>query len=526
MSSGQPSRLAGLHPARVAIQLVLGLALVALPACGSGGGGGATPPAPVLAIQTASLPDGVINSSYGTVQLQAVNAQGAVTWSRASGSFPTGMSMTSGGLVSGTPTTNGSYTVDIEAADTTTTASRAYTFDVADLALRITSGTTGGEAWSGSPVFVEAVGQTGPVSFSVSTNGSSGSFTAQDGTAGTATWVPGTTTSSTDVLKVVDNGTSVEATASISVSQNPAVEHIARFGVTDVWWISTEMKRGTHAFDTDFLNALSFVGLLPASPGADPAYDRLQTLVEMTARIYLLRELNLIYLRNGDGTQGTGLAISFPYFQPDGTMYSAPPVAGYGPASSTKYNVMEVADIASPGDSALGRAWEDAGNPFVEHNGGTDVDRLGTFVDQIADLFENWQASMMLSGGSRVSTADEAILADMLYGRPSTGARHDTLDELLTWFMRSIALTTAHEIGHSIGLGHNISPDTLMYPSGGLSDSDLSTPNAVPFTASEVSDLSNTLLPGPSRGGSPKPTYGPSVPRGPARAVVRTAVWR
>ncbi len=502
-------------------------ALCSVSACGTGGGGDDSTPAPVLTIQTATLPDGVVNTVYSSVQMQAIHTNGAVTWTRSGGAFPAGVTLSPAGVVSGTPTSEGSFSVTIEVTDASTSTSKNYTFDVEDFALRVTSGTTGGEAWSGAPVFVEAIGETGPVTFSVSTNGSAGSYSAVDNAAGTATWVPGATTSSTDTLRVVDDGTGAEATVSISVSENPAADHIARFGTTDVWWISTAKKRGTHTFDTDFLSALSFVGLLPSSPGSTEDYERLERLVEMTARVYLLREVNLIYLRNGDGTEGAnGLAISFPYFQPNPSMYTAPPEAGYGPASANEYSIMEIADLASPGDSALGRAWEDPGNPFVEHDGGTDGDRLGTFVDEIADLFENWQSGMMLSGGARVSTADETIIADMLYDRPSSGNRHDTLDELMTWFMRGLALTTAHEIAHSVGLGHNISPDTLMYPSGGLSDSDLSTPNAVPFTASEVSDMRNTLLPGPNRGGSPKPTFGSSSSRLPARVLTRTPKWR
>ena len=71
-----------------------------------------------LTISTTSLPSGTVNSSYSAV----LNAQGGVTpyrWSLASGQLPSGMSFSTTGQISGTPTTSNSFNIDAMATDQT-----------------------------------------------------------------------------------------------------------------------------------------------------------------------------------------------------------------------------------------------------------------------------------------------------------------------------------------------------------------------------------------------------------------------
>jgi Putative Ig domain len=83
------------------------------------GGGGAPPPAPkpapppqpALQVTTASLPGATAGTPY-TVTL-AASGGGSLTWSLADGSLPAGLTLGADGVLSGTPSVPGSYTVTV-----------------------------------------------------------------------------------------------------------------------------------------------------------------------------------------------------------------------------------------------------------------------------------------------------------------------------------------------------------------------------------------------------------------------------
>jgi hypothetical protein len=87
---------------------------------GSGGntiGGCSTPPAcPLITIAPATVPSGAVGAAYSQ-QLTASGGAGPYTFMVSSGTLPAGLTLTPGGLLSGTPTTVGSSTVTIRAAD-------------------------------------------------------------------------------------------------------------------------------------------------------------------------------------------------------------------------------------------------------------------------------------------------------------------------------------------------------------------------------------------------------------------------
>jgi len=74
-------------------------------------------PAPV--ITTLTLPNGTINTSY-TTQLSASGGTTPFTWTLTSGTLPAGLSLSSAGVVSGTPTTVGTSTFTVMATDSAT----------------------------------------------------------------------------------------------------------------------------------------------------------------------------------------------------------------------------------------------------------------------------------------------------------------------------------------------------------------------------------------------------------------------
>ena len=93
------------------------LALVFVAGCSGGGGG--TPPTPVT-ITTTALTPGTVNSTF-TATLAATGGSGTYTWSVSSGKLPTGLTLSSAGVITGTPTTAGlsSFTVQAEDSEKT-----------------------------------------------------------------------------------------------------------------------------------------------------------------------------------------------------------------------------------------------------------------------------------------------------------------------------------------------------------------------------------------------------------------------
>ena len=90
----------------------------------SGGGSPPPPPPGAPTITTTELPQGAVNIAYGSggqgITLGASGGTGAYTWSIASGSLPPGLTLgASTGLLSGTPTTVGSYTFTAKVTDAT-----------------------------------------------------------------------------------------------------------------------------------------------------------------------------------------------------------------------------------------------------------------------------------------------------------------------------------------------------------------------------------------------------------------------
>jgi hypothetical protein len=89
---------------------------------GAGGGGpgpgpGPAPtPIPALSITTSGLPEATVGTAYSTT-LSASGGSGAKTWTVAAGSLPAGLSLSSNGVMSGTPTAPGtaSFTARVSA---------------------------------------------------------------------------------------------------------------------------------------------------------------------------------------------------------------------------------------------------------------------------------------------------------------------------------------------------------------------------------------------------------------------------
>jgi hypothetical protein len=115
---------------KVAIQLILLLLPLSgcvhaqgswsVPASGTGtigpGTGGIGPPPPCT-INPISLPGGTVGTAYPSTQLTASNCVAPLAWSVSVGSLPSGLSLSSGGLISGTPSGAGTSAFTVTLLD-------------------------------------------------------------------------------------------------------------------------------------------------------------------------------------------------------------------------------------------------------------------------------------------------------------------------------------------------------------------------------------------------------------------------
>ena len=82
-------------------------------------------------ITTKAIPDMVVGTAVSQ-QLEAKAEPVDCKWSIKSGSMPTGLKLSEGGLLSGTPTTAGTYTFEVAATNTEGTGTQSFTVKVAD----------------------------------------------------------------------------------------------------------------------------------------------------------------------------------------------------------------------------------------------------------------------------------------------------------------------------------------------------------------------------------------------------------
>src|SRR5882762_5433248 len=71
----------------------------------------------ILDVTTQTLPDGNVNQAYGPVTLGAIGLVGTPTWAIASGNLPDGITLSSTGVLVGTPTTGGTFPFTVKVTD-------------------------------------------------------------------------------------------------------------------------------------------------------------------------------------------------------------------------------------------------------------------------------------------------------------------------------------------------------------------------------------------------------------------------
>jgi len=178
-----------------------------------------------LVIQTSNpLPQGVINTQYAGVTLQAAGGVTPYSWSISAGNLPPGLSLNSStGLISGTPTATGTYNFTAKVTDSGNpqqVATQALTI-IINGALQITttqlpSGVLN-QSYSAS---VTATGGIQPYSWTISA-GSLPAGLSLNGSTGQITGTPTALGTSNFTVKVTDSESpAVSVTANLSITIN------------------------------------------------------------------------------------------------------------------------------------------------------------------------------------------------------------------------------------------------------------------------------------------------------------------
>ncbi len=92
--------------------------------------------APAITLAPSALPSGTVNTAYSPLSITAAGGTAPYTYAMTAGTLPTGLTLSSGGVLSGTPTQAGSFPITITAADSSTgptapySGSRAYVLTI------------------------------------------------------------------------------------------------------------------------------------------------------------------------------------------------------------------------------------------------------------------------------------------------------------------------------------------------------------------------------------------------------------
>ncbi|WP_193317196.1 putative Ig domain-containing protein [Janthinobacterium sp. FT14W] len=178
--------------------------------------------APTITVTPGTLPAATVATAYSQ-QLSASGGVGPYAYTVSSGSLPAGLTLSSSGLLSGTPTAGGSFTLNVQAADAHLfTGTQSYTLTVASATVSLTPASlpnpTAEAAYSTT---VSGTGGTAPYSYAVVGTLPAGlSLNTATGVLSGTTNVAGSFPFS---IKVTDSSTGVGAPFSASNNYTLAV---------------------------------------------------------------------------------------------------------------------------------------------------------------------------------------------------------------------------------------------------------------------------------------------------------------
>jgi len=417
------------------------LVTVFLVACGGGGGGAPTQPS-TLSIETSALEPSNVGIAYSQT-LRASGGNRNYTWwvSSSGDSLPNGLSLSNSGVLTGTPSQSTVRSVVVVAEDSNSElATRTLRLETRDI--EITGGNPG-SLEPGTTLNLSATGGSAGYSFTLSVNSSGANISGNGSyTAGGATGV--------DVIRATDTEGFFDELA-VTVGEDPFAGFVARWGVSDVWWISWDVLYDDDpVFAYDFDSVLADLGFRHASSTGVAGTEEDQLAKSLVIR-RTLGHLSTYYGNTFDGVAGSGgLPISF--VKPSGPSQGTTP--GVGSVSfpgPMVYNSICVRN--SNTGPTIGTAYLDNGNTRVEHNCGDPGSLvLGVFANRLAGPFRSAMGNGIRS--NPITSGDIAALESLLSGNAPVGARQQAIFQAADRWARVLAAVLAHEIGHSLGLSH------------------------------------------------------------------------
>ncbi|MFZ0307971.1 MAG: putative Ig domain-containing protein [Candidatus Sulfotelmatobacter sp.] len=287
--------------------------------------GTTTPPA-TLTVVTKVLPQATLTGVYPTQTLQATGGSGAYTWSIASGTLPTGITPTAGGVISGTPTgTAGASSFTVQVKDAVgDVAQQPLTIVVNPAPAIATTSLSPGDQGSAYSQPLLAAGGTLPLSpFSIST-GSLPSGLALNGSIISGTLAPIATTSSFTVKITDANGVSATQPLSITVNPPPMITTtslpIGEQGRPYSTAIAATGGTGALSFSTQIVDGLilnssgSFIGV-PSAPGSFPFTAIVMDGLGVTASQALILPVNAPLALNAASLPAGNQNVAYPQQQ-------------------------------------------------------------------------------------------------------------------------------------------------------------------------------------------------------------------
>ncbi|MBQ3397455.1 MAG: putative Ig domain-containing protein, partial [Synergistaceae bacterium] len=173
---------------------------------------------PTITITTTELPSGIFGTAYSAALTSSTSG---AAWSVSSGNLPDGLTLSTSGTISGTPTRTGTFTFTVRAVYDSAAAEKQFTVTISVKRPEImTSGLPDGTTGTAYTATLEA--ETGsynwPIRWSISSGTLPPGLTLNSST-GTITGTPTTADTYTFTVRVVYGWFSAEKVLSITVNQ-------------------------------------------------------------------------------------------------------------------------------------------------------------------------------------------------------------------------------------------------------------------------------------------------------------------
>ena len=234
-----------------------------------------------LTVATSSLPPAYLASPY-TSTLQASGGTRPYLWSVSAGSLPPGLNLSAAGLVTGTPTTAGTYTFTVTVTDSTgQQATATLTCSIATLAITTVS-LPDGAAGKSYIATLDARGGLAPYSWSTASALPQGLLFTPDGVF---TGTPTAPFTGSLTITVTDQAnTNASATLSLTVT-SPAAGHLQITGLPS---LLTPTAQTAFGVGLDHPAPIDITGQLAMQFAADTAGRDDSTLVFVPANVRVL----------------------------------------------------------------------------------------------------------------------------------------------------------------------------------------------------------------------------------------------